>query len=165
MASLLLVTAALATQLQSAKEAVVESGVEWQISDGGTVVGYFKGVDGLSTELEVVEYQDGDGLFALRKRPGRAKYGDVTLKRGYFLREGMQQWLNQVVEAGKKGDVSDSSFKRKMRLTQMHHGDPKGSWALYGCWPKQWRVNGFDGKSNDVSTEEIVFVVEDMQIA
>ena len=31
-----------------------------------------------------VEYQDGDDLI-LRKRPGRAKYGDITLKKGYVF--------------------------------------------------------------------------------
>ena len=34
-----------------------------------------------------------------------------------------------------------------------------------GAWPKQWKVNGFDGKSNDIVTEEITFVVEEMEIA
>lgn len=35
------------------------------------------------------------------------------------------------------------------------------TWKLYGCWPKSWAVNGFDGKGNDVVTEEITFVVEE----
>ena len=45
----------------------------------GVNAGHFKSVDGLSAEIEVIEYQDGDDLF-LRKRPGRAKFGDITLK-------------------------------------------------------------------------------------
>ena len=36
----------------------------------GATKGTFKGVDGLSTEIEVIEFQDGDDLF-LRKRPPR----------------------------------------------------------------------------------------------
>lgn len=44
----------------------------------GVAAGYFKGVDGLSTELEVVEFQDGDDLF-LRKRPGRSKFTEPSV--------------------------------------------------------------------------------------
>ena len=29
----------------------------------GVAAGYFKGVDGLSAEIEVIEFQDGDDLF------------------------------------------------------------------------------------------------------
>ena len=38
------------------------------------------------------------------------------------------------------------------------------NWKCLGCWPKAWKVNGFDGKGNDVVTEEITFVVEEMLI-
>lgn len=30
----------------------------------------------------------------------------------------------------------------------------------FEAFPKAWKVNGFDGKGNDVVTEEIVFVAE-----
>lgn len=43
--------------------------------------GAFKNVDGLSVEQEVIEYQDGTDA-ATRKRPGRTKYNNITLKRG-----------------------------------------------------------------------------------
>ena len=41
----------------------------------GVNAGYFKGVDGLQAEIEVIEFQDGDDYF-LRKRPGRAKFSE-----------------------------------------------------------------------------------------
>ena len=52
-------------------------------------VGRFKSVDGLDSETEVIEYQDGDDMI-LRKRPGRTKYSNVVLKRGY-ADKGMQE--------------------------------------------------------------------------
>jgi len=100
----------------------------------GVQAGYFKGVDGLQTEIEVIEFQDGDDYF-LRKRPGRSKFSDVTLKKGYVV------------------TLFDNAGTEVRR------------WDLYECWPKSWKVNAFDGKGNDVVTEEITFVVEDMKIA
>jgi phage tail-like protein len=63
----------------------------FMVEISGVEAGYFKGVDGLSAEIEVIEYQDGDDLF-LRKRPGRAKFGDVTLKKGFIVTQELQMW-------------------------------------------------------------------------
>ena len=54
-------------------------------------VGRFKSVDGLDSETEVIEYQDGDDLI-LRKRPGRTKYSNVILKRGYADKGMLELW-------------------------------------------------------------------------
>jgi len=35
----------------------------FMVEISGVAAGYFKGVDGLQTELEVIEFQDGDDLF------------------------------------------------------------------------------------------------------
>ncbi len=128
----------------------------FMVEISGVSAGYFKGVDGLSAEMEVVEFQDGDDLF-LRKRPGRAKFGDVTLKKGYLGSPDLQEWW---------GAIRDGQYDR--RDISIHLEDRRGravrTWNLFGCWPKQWKVNGFDGKGNDVVTEEITFVVEEMLI-
>lgn len=129
----------------------------FRVEISGVNAGFFKGVDGINAELEVIEFQDGDDLF-LRKRPGRAKFGDVTLKKGYIVTPDLQTWWR---------DCRDGKYDR--RDIAIHLGDNTNktvrSWNLFGCWPKQWKVNGFDGKGNDVVTEEITFVVEDMMIA
>ena len=123
----------------------------------GVSAGYFKGVDGLNAEIEVIEFQDGDDL-VLRKRPGRAKFGDVTLKKGYIVTPELQEWWKA---------ARDGQYDRR-DISIILHDNAMGEarrWNLYGCWPKQWKVNAFDGKGNDVVTEEITFVVEEMEIA
>lgn len=122
----------------------------------GINAGYFKNVDGLSAEIEVIEYQDGDDLI-LRKRPGRAKFGDITLKKGYIVTEDLQSWWRSTIEG-----------KQHRRNVQIHLQDPAtkqrvATWNLIGCWPKQWKLSGFDGKGNDALTEEITLVVEDIR--
>lgn len=122
----------------------------------GINAGYFKNVDGLSAEIEVIEFQDGDDL-VLRKRPGRAKYGDITLKKGYIVTKDLQDWWKA---------IKDGQYQRKniaIHLNDNAAGRLR-TWKCLGCWPKAWKVNGFDGKGNDVVTEEITFVVEELLI-
>ncbi len=85
----------------------------------------------------------------------------MTLRNGRVPKESARtigKWF-EAVKAGK--------IERKNITIQLQDNRDKTlrSWKLQGCFPKSWKVNGFDGKGNDVVTEEIVFVVEDMQIA
>ena len=123
----------------------------------GVQAGYFKGVDGINAEIEVIEFQDGDDL-TLRKRPGRSKFGDVTLKKGYIVTPDLQEWWKNA-RAGQY-DRRDISI-----ILHDNAGNEVRRWNLYGCWPKAWKINAMDGKGNDVVTEEITFVVEEMEIA
>ncbi|MBQ9396320.1 MAG: phage tail protein [Proteobacteria bacterium] len=128
----------------------------FKVEIGGVAAGYFKGVDGLSAELEVIEFQDGDDL-TLRKRPGRAKFGDVTLKKGYIVTADLQEWWRQAREGQyTRRDISI--------ILNDNAGNAIRTWFLCGCWPKAWKVSALDGKGNDVVTEELTFVVENMQI-
>jgi phage tail-like protein len=128
----------------------------FKVDIGGVTAGFFKNVDGINAELEVIEFQDGDDLW-LRKRPGRAKFGDVTLKKGYIVTQDLQDWWDQA----RKGN-----YERKDISVQLmdNAGEVVRTWNLFGCWPKAWKVSALDGKGNDVVTEEITFVVENMQI-
>lgn len=129
----------------------------FMVEISGVNAGYFKGVDGINSEIEVIEYQDGDDLF-LRKRPGRAKFGDVTLKKGYIVTDDLQNWWRACRDG--QYDRRDISI-----VLNDNSGNEIRRWNLYGCWPKQWKINSLDGKGNDPVTEEITFVVEDLQIA
>jgi phage tail-like protein len=129
----------------------------FMVEISGVNAGYFKGVDGLSSEIEVIEFQDGDDLF-LRKRPGRAKFGDVTLKKGYIVTSDLQDWWRACRDG--QYDRRDISI-----VLNDNAGNEIRRWNLYGCWPKAWKINSLDGKGNDPVTEEITFVVEDLQIA
>ena len=129
----------------------------FKVDINGVTAGYFKGVDGINAELEVIEFQDGDDL-TLRKRPGRAKFGDVTLKKGYIVTADLQEWWNQA----KAGLYVSSDISITLNVNA---GGELRRWNLYDCWPKSWKINALDGKGNDVVTEEITFVVENLEIA
>lgn len=121
----------------------------------GINAGYFKNVDGLSMELEVIEFQDGDDL-QLRKRPGRTKFGDITLKKGYVVTPDLQKWFEET----RNGNVTRKTVTIELKDNV---GKTVQSWIALETWIKQWKVNGLDGKGNDVFTEEIVLVCEELK--
>jgi phage tail-like protein len=123
----------------------------------GVDAGYFKSVSGLSAELEVLEFQDGDDLF-LRKRPGRAHFGDVTLTKGYIVTRDLQDWWRAARDG--QYDRRDVSI-----ILNDNAGNEIRRWNLYGCWPRRWETNTLSGNRDVLLEESITLVVEDLQIA
>ena len=79
------------------------------------------------------------------------------MKKGYLLNEDLRDWWQ---------DTVNGSVLRKNISIILENSNQfvVRRWDLYGCWPKSWKINSFDGKSNNVVTEEITFVVEEMVI-
>jgi len=127
-------------------------GFNFSVEIDGVTQAAFKNVEGLDSETEVIEYQDGDDI-VLRKRPGRTKYSDVTLKRGYVNTSELWDWRKKVMD----GTVERKSVSIILRNDK---GDEVMRYNLFECWPSKWKGFSLDGKGTDVAVEEIVFVVE-----
>jgi len=129
----------------------------FKVEISGVNAGRFQSVSGLGAEIEVVEFQDGDDLI-LRKRPGRVRYDDVTLTKGYIVTDDLQKWW----EAASQGqyDRRDISI-----VLNDNAGNEIRRWNLFGCWPRSWRSGPLNGASDALLFEEITFVVEKLEIA
>lgn len=124
----------------------------FRVEINGITAGAFKSVDGLSAEVAVVEYQDGNDLVR-RKRPGQAKFGDITLKRGYVEDNKLYEWFMRTLEG---------KAERKSVSIVLHNsfGDEVVRYDLFEAWPSKWKGFTLDGKADDVAVEEITFCVE-----
>jgi phage tail-like protein len=121
----------------------------------GVTTGAFRNVEGLDSETEVVEYQDGDDLI-LRKRPGRTKYSNVTLKRGYVNTDELWQWRKKVIE-GKVERKSGSI------ILCADDGTEVMRYNFFEAWPSKWKGFTLDGKGTDVNVEELELVAEKIE--
>ncbi len=74
-------TVAFAAEKKPAQREFI-SAYNFKIEIEGVDAGAFSEITGLESSIEVIEYQDGDDPLT-RKRPGRTKYSNITLKRGY----------------------------------------------------------------------------------
>jgi phage tail-like protein len=121
----------------------------------GVTQGAFRNVEGLDSETEVVEFQDGDDVM-LRKRPGRTKYSNITLKRGYVNNTELWDWRKKVVEG---------TVERKAGSIILcgDDGSEIMRYNFFEAWPSKWKGFSLDGKGADTTVEEIELVVEKLE--
>ena len=121
----------------------------------GVTQAAFKNVEGLDAETEVIEYQDGDDI-QLRKRPGRTKYSNIVLKRGFIASEELWKWRETVI----KGKVERKSGSI---ILCNDHGAEVMRYNFFEAWPAKWKGMQLDGKGTDVAVEEIELAVEKIE--
>ncbi|MGA1792190.1 MAG: phage tail protein [bacterium] len=132
----------------------------------GVTVGAFKNVEGLDSETEVIEYQDGDDL-VLRKRPGRVKNSNITLKEGVDLEtppaEMADRNLNDFFSQWRQ-DILEGTVEAKKGAVLLYNqaGEEIMRYNIFGAWPSKWKGYSLDGKGNDVLVEEVTLVVQEI---
>lgn len=124
----------------------------------GIIAGGFKEVSGLESEVEVIEFRNGDDPIT-HKRPGRVKYGNIVLKRGVMDEsDEIRQWYKKVL-AG----TTDRKSGSIIYLDRA--GQEVLRYNFFEAWPCRWHLPEIDGIGNDVATEEIEICVERVERA
>ena len=123
----------------------------------GISLGIFSAVEGLSVEVEMIEYRVSDQPNIPRYRPGTTKYGRITLKRGFLPNFDFILWME---------DITSGLYERKDAGIQLQDnaGNINMIWNLYRCLPSKWSLGGFDGKGNEVIAESIELAVEEITL-
>ena len=122
----------------------------------GVTAGRFKGVDGLDSKTEVIEYQDGDDLI-LKKRPGSVEFKNFTLTEGIVPitspRDGDGETAKDYFSQWHQG-ILDGDITLKKGYVNLYNeaGAEVLRYTLYGAWPSKVRSVSLDGKGNDILT-------------
>ncbi len=131
----------------------------FKVEIDGVEVGGFKSVDGIESETEVIEYQDGDDL-TIRKRPGRTKYSNIVLKRGFAQNNDLWQWYQEVIK-------SKNIRKNISVIITKRDGSEAGRYNFFEAWPCKWKgpeLSSIGDPDSDLLTEKITFCVERMEL-
>ena len=129
--------------------------------DPEKLLGGFSDVTGLSTEIHISEYRDGNEAQAhVRKIPGSHKTGDVTLKRGVVDSSDLWDWVNQTQTTG-------ILAQRDVVITLRDEANtPVQSWKLRSVVPMKYTGPTLSGKGGgEVAVEELVLCAEGFEIA
>ena len=115
----------------------------------GLEAGRFHQVSGLSIEVEVIEFSEG-GINIIRKLPGRAKYPNVVLKRGFTGDLALYNWANAKVLTG---DV----IRRSGVITMYNQasGEVVARYHIEDAWPTKWTGPTLQGSKNEVAIETL----------
>ena len=120
----------------------------------------FQEVSGLDTETQIIEYRAGNSkLYSTIKMPGIAKVGNVTLKKGVFVKDNkFFDWYSQ---------IKMNTIKRiPITISLLDEGGaPTMVWTLSNAWPT--KITGTDLKSdaNEVAIETLEIAHEGITIA
>jgi len=120
----------------------------------------FQEVSGLDAETEVIKYRHGDSkLFSTVKMPGIVKTGNITLKKGVFIKDDFfWDWYNT---------IKMNTIQRETVIIQLldNDGNPAMTWTLNKAWPT--KITGTDLKSdrNEVAVETIELAHEGLTIS
>lgn len=129
----------------------------FELSIDGKVAGYFTEVSGIGSETEVTEHKIvgmGDKE-AIRKIPGRHKWGDITLKRGITSNLDMWEWRDKVI----KGLIADARANGSIKMYDQS-GAQVAQWDFEAAWPSKISGPQMQADSSAVGMEELTLVHE-----
>ena len=122
--------------------------------DGISLAG-FSECSGLSTSVDVIEYREG-GDHTVRKLPGLARVGDITLKRGVTQSHELQDWHKNILDG-----VLDR--RNGSIVLQDNAGVEVARWNFFSARPRKWEGPDLNGKGNDIAIEALTLCCERLE--
>ena len=116
----------------------------------------FSECSGFGTDVDVVEYREGNEATTVRKLSGLTKYSNVTLKWGITDNMDIYKWHKDVV-AGKIERKSGSV------IGQDEEGNDTVRWNFINAWPSKYDPPDFNAKGNEVAIEMLELVCEGVE--
>ena len=128
---------------------------KFKIEIEGVTQGAFAACDGLEARVDVVDFSDGDNLTA-RKRPGRARFANIVLRRGMVNNTELWNWFQAVAEGQiqrKAGSV----------IVCGDDGNELFRYNFFEGWPCRWKSLELDADKPGTLVEEIEIAVEKIE--
>lgn len=119
----------------------------------------FQEVSGLDVETQVIEYRRPDSPVDSNQRmPGLAKFGNVTLKKGVFVKDNeLLAWYQRI----KLNQIERRTITIKL---MDESGAPTMSWTLKNAFPRKMTVTDMKSDSNEAAVEAIEIAHEGLNI-
>jgi phage tail-like protein len=107
-------------------------------------LGWFTECSGLTAEWDVYTYDEGGLNDYSHKFRGRAKYGNLTLKRGITNEPALLKWFQQ---------CSTQAVRTNITVQLMGpDAKPVRTWKFVDAFPVKWQGPGLNASSNNAAT-------------
>ncbi len=126
---------------------------------GAETAGFFREVDGIASENEVVTHttSDAQGKSQVQKFPGQIKWNNITLKRGVDSNNALWTWRQQVIN----GQIAEA--RKEVTITVIDwSGTTVVTYNFINAWPCRYSAPGLSAGGNEVMVEEIEIAHEGM---
>ena len=114
----------------------------------GKTQALFTEVSGLQVEIVVQDYEEGGNNSYVHRLPGRAKVGNLTLKRGMTRSNDFLKWLLDVA----------NGIIEPCNLTLVMYDTARASfmrWSFIKAYPVKWSGPQFTARSTDAAIETL----------
>jgi phage tail-like protein len=115
--------------------------------EGKVQVGFFTQVQGVSAQVDVLEYPEGGRNDMIHKLPSRLKQGNVTLKRGMTKEPALLAWLQKSVVKAEPTNMSLTLYNSA--------GEKVQAWSFAGAYPVKWTASDANAGGNEIMTETL----------
>ena len=114
----------------------------------------FDECSGLEMSTDVFEYQEGGLNEYAHKLPGRTKYNNVTLKRGFAVSNELYKWYQEMEQNLLTGQPIT---RQQVSITLYSSADPDEvmSWTLNDAFPVKWVGPAFKAGEAAVAIETL----------
>ena len=118
----------------------------------------FTECSGLGSQVEVVEYREGNEPNQVRKLPGRVIYPDIVLKWGITDSRELYDWHLAVI---------NGNLQRKTGSIVLldDQGNEKVRWNFEDAWPSKWEGPSLNARCSQVAIESLTLTCEKQYMA
>lgn len=135
----------------------------YHITIDGVTMAQFQKVDGISVEVQPIEYRAmslTEGSI-LRKSPGLRKYGDITLSRGKVNDKDFWDWIKKA----QGGDIMGARKSGAIILFDYNLSTSVQTYNFTNAWPTKVSLGALAAGSNEPLLENVTLCVEKIEIA
>lgn len=123
----------------------------------------FQTVDGLESEISVMEYRAGQDAWHKSKRPGMTSFSNITLKKGMFRNDnGLHEWYKVFNDNGRYAKMGEAKKRMNMVIELKDESDATVlRWDVENCFVSKFTPTGMDADADsEVAVEELEVVCE-----
>lgn len=132
---------------------------EVDLGDGTLTKVAFQEISGMDVESQIIEYRNSNSTeYSVQKMPGIKKYGNITMKRGIFVKDfTFFNWHDQ---------ITMNTIKRRTILIKLldQAGDVTMQWSLMNAWPTKITVTDLKSDGNEVAVDTLEIAHEKLTI-
>jgi phage tail-like protein len=130
---------------------------ELKLTPKSTPIGYFTEVSGLSSELEVMTYNEGGKNDGVHKLPTRMKHPNLVLKRGVTTVKDLQLWAQECFMGPDRKEITLTMYNEQLQKIRI--------WSFKNAYPVKWTGPSFNAAQNTVATEAIEIAHDGIQVS
>lgn len=134
----------------------------------------FSEITGVEASVDVIEFRQGNAhTLSPVKLPGLVKHGNVTLKMGYTVGNGIKEWIIDCVN--EKRDQIMPRYDVNIELIDINGGMPGTSrfdssvagnkiWTLKNAWVTKYTAPDLNSMQSEVAIESLELAYEELVI-